>query len=122
MSDYKRIEKRKRLIWIILVVVVIGIFAARQLIRQQNTERKATEIENLQIAVIGDSFVEICLGLGLRERIVAVSYHGKEIPELKGIPHLGGPANFSEEQLLITEPNLIISSNSFATSTNGFRN
>ena len=105
--------RRKRgVAWFVVAIMVIGLFIANQCVKEEAKKMIAEKKQTQQIIVLGDSLVEICLDLGLRKNLVAVSYLGKDIPELMGIRHLGGPQNLSEEQLAGITSDLIIASDS----------
>ena len=84
--------KRKRgLAWVIVAIVLIGIFVGRQFDKEAGIKREIERRQSQKVAVLGDSLVEICLELGLKNNLAAVSYLGADIPELAGVTHLGGP-------------------------------
>ncbi|MCD4658092.1 MAG: ABC transporter substrate-binding protein [Planctomycetes bacterium] len=105
--------RRKRgLAWLIVAIVLIGIFVSRQVVKEAGIKEEIERKQAQKVAVLGDSLVEICLELGLKDNLAAVSYLGADIPELAGITHLGGPLNLSEEQLVEANVDLIIASDS----------
>ena len=105
--------RRKRgLPWVIVAIVLIGIFIGRQFIKEISIDCEIERRQTQKIAVLGDSLVEICLELGLKNNLAALSYLGSDIPELADVIHLGGPLNLSEEQLIKANVDLVIASDS----------